>query len=79
MEILLIMILGIALMGLALCIYMLARNEWVFRLRMRVIDENMEAYDAMPTYGEMMYKYWWVWRSKYFYSSNTERGRAERR
>ena len=72
MEILLIMILGIALMGLALCIYMLARNEWVFRLRMSVIYENTEAYDAMPTYNEMMYKYWWVWRSKYFYSSNTE-------
>lgn len=59
--------LGITLMVIAICFYMMARNEWVLRLRMKVIDENIYAYYAMPTYDEMLWKYWWVWSAKYFY------------
>ena len=70
-------LLTIGILFMPMAIYMLARNEWVYRLRTRVLSEDMEAYCALPTYNQMLYKYWWVWRAKYFYSSNVEDSRTD--
>ncbi len=51
--------------SLAPCFYMLARNEWVFRWRRRIIDRSLEEYHRLPSYDDMMKK-WWVWNINKF-------------
>lgn len=49
-----------------LSIYMLARNEWVFKNRIRALRSDMALYDSLPSYDSMMYDYFWVWDFSYF-------------
>lgn len=38
-----------------------ARNEWVYRKQLEFItDWGYESFDALPSYSEMMLKFW-VW------------------
>lgn len=46
--------------------YMLVRNEWVYRERMRMIDRDFEQYLRLPRYEVMMWCRWWVWRVEDF-------------
>lgn len=45
---------------LAWCIFMLYRNEWVCRERIRAIDKGTGTYEQLPTYEVMMRKFW-IW------------------
>jgi hypothetical protein len=48
----------VGLLGLLFCGYMLRRNEKVYQERLRMIYTDMFAYEAGPTYNEMMCKFW---------------------
>lgn len=43
----------------------LARNYWVYRSRTRLLREDYAAYRRLPTYGEMMSRFW-VWDARRF-------------
>lgn len=45
---------------LAWCLFMLHRNEWVHRERMKAIDKGDGLFDRLPPYEVMMRKFW-VW------------------
>ena len=47
-------------LGMAFCVYMLWRNQRVYEFRMRLIDEDMDRYNQLPGYDEMVNR-WWVW------------------
>lgn len=49
--------------GLAFCVMMLLRNEWVFRKRCSL--RGTPDYDRLPSYNEMVRR-WWVWDIKKF-------------
>lgn len=35
--------------------YMLYRNHWVYDTRTEILDYDMDLYDTLPSYGDMMY------------------------
>lgn len=41
--------------------YVLARNQWVGRKRIALIDKDFNAYLAAPTYNQMLFRYFWDW------------------
>ena len=60
-------ILGLIIGSLIYClirigslIYCLIRNDWVYRVRIRMIDTDYELYKKMPSYDYMMHRFW-VW------------------
>lgn len=42
------------------CIYLLWRNEKVYQFRTKLIDEAYPYYRTLPSYDEMLFKYWYV-------------------
>ena len=42
-------------------VYVLARNQWVCRKRIALIDKDFKAYLAAPTYNQMLFRYFWDW------------------
>lgn len=54
-------IIGIWLVFIAASIYMLIRNSWVCRNRIKLIYLDMSAYDAAPSYDVMLHRYFWDW------------------
>lgn len=50
--------------SLALFYYM-ARNEWVFRLRMWMIWADIDQFETMPSYDAMIWRFW-VWSARGF-------------
>jgi membrane-bound metal-dependent hydrolase YbcI (DUF457 family) len=61
-----IIIVGLVLVYFMVSFYMLFRNEWVYRNRIKQIEEDIDVYTQMPTYNQMMYKYFWVWKFENF-------------
>lgn len=55
---------GIAL--IVLCIYGCIRNEWVYRKRLAMIDQDLDLYRSLPSYEAMLYRYFWVWNFEWF-------------
>lgn len=49
-----------ALLVLLAAMYMLARNDWILKIRLRMIEEDWEGYRCAPDYGTMLYR-WWCW------------------
>lgn len=45
------------------CLFMLVRNEWVYRSRIKLT--GTDDYHRLPSYDDMM-KRWWVWSIKKF-------------
>ena len=45
--------------GLA-CVYILIRNEYVYRYRTRLLIADFERYQRLPSYDRMVYRFW-VW------------------
>lgn len=48
------------LLNLFFCIYFLWRNEKVYQFRTKLIDEAYPYYRTLPSYDEMLFKYWYV-------------------
>lgn len=58
-----ILIMTVLLGSFLFCVYMIFRNEWVARIRADIIrdpDITAREFDAMPTYHEMLNR-WWYW------------------
>lgn len=51
-------------------VYMLFRNEAVYRFRVRVLNEDYANYSKLPNYKDMVYKYWYVWDFERFKAEN---------
>lgn len=49
-----------ALLVLLATMYMLARNDWILKIRLRMIEEDWESYRQAPNYETMLYR-WWCW------------------
>lgn len=54
--------------------YMLARNELVYRFRMRVLDgkDGLRLHDSLPPYEVMVHRFW-VWPLERFFPNVTLR------
>lgn len=53
----------------SMAVYFLIRNECVYRFRNKVLDEyNRETYLKMPSYDEMVFKYFYEWNFNKFIS-----------
>jgi len=50
----------VAIFGIAFCVYMLMRNECIYRYRIGILSNDMERYRRMPSYNLMMIRFW-VW------------------
>lgn len=50
----------VCIASIALSLYLLVRNYFVFTYRMKVINTNFDRYDLLPSYHTMMWKFW-VW------------------
>ena len=52
---------------LVACFYSLARNNWVLRKRLNLIDTDYHAYKKLPSYTQMLYGHgFWRWDIEYF-------------
>jgi hypothetical protein len=65
-----VMVLAACGVSLIACVFMLVRNEWVYRVRMRFLHTEptrvgLQLHDALPSYDEMMRR-WWVWNPAAF-------------
>jgi hypothetical protein len=47
-------------------IYMLFRNGFVFRYRNMIIEKDWDAYHRLPSYEDMLIRYWYVWPMRKF-------------
>jgi hypothetical protein len=57
---------------MAFCaIFLLIRNEWVFRKRISVIENNYQSYKKLPSYDYMMWHFW-IWDIEKFKEVNNE-------
>lgn len=41
--------------------YMLIRNEAVYKFRVKTLYDSPNVYHKLPSYEDMIYKYWYVW------------------
>lgn len=48
-------------LSLVVAFYVLARCEWLYRRRIALIDRDLSAYLAAPTFHQMMYVHFWDW------------------
>jgi len=52
---------------IAWSVYGFFRNEWVYKIRMQFLDDlGLETYQKLPSYNEMLDKYFWVWDKQWF-------------
>lgn len=62
---------GVAMVVVILVvIFMLVRNSWVYRARTKIlkgpdVHEALTTYDRLPSYNEMMRRFW-IWRVEEF-------------
>lgn len=43
-----------------IAIFILIRNEWVYKNRIKLINDDWESFKKLPSYDQMMFKFW-VW------------------
>ena len=63
MDLVLNLILTISFVGLLFGMFMLIRNNVVYRIRTKIIDEDYNTYKRLPTYYDMMYQ-WRMWNTQ---------------
>ena len=57
----------ICTMEMFICIYALNRNVWVYKQRIKLLHEDIELYDKLPSYKEMVEGHgFWRWDIKYY-------------
>ena len=54
-----ILILGIVILFF-IAIFIGIRNNWVYNNRIKLISDDWETYQKLPSYDQMMFKFW-VW------------------
>ncbi|PKB90925.1 hypothetical protein A8A01_03195 [Ewingella americana] len=61
-EIFLIIAIAIPVSALLWCVFMLHRNSWVYKQRMKVLhgENGFNEHQKLPSYDYMMRKFW-VW------------------
>lgn len=47
-------------------LYFTVRRDWVFRVRVRLLVEEHAPSGVLPSYEDMVFKYWWVWSEEWF-------------
>lgn len=62
----LFVVLAVTAMIFVTSLYVLHRNNWVYNQRMRLIHEDWDSYQRLPSYDDMMKKFW-IWDVKKFY------------
>jgi len=64
-------IIYLSVMGftLGVCIYFLIRNNWVYSARISLLNEDIKLYYSLPSYKQMMYKYFYIWDKNWFVKS----------
>lgn len=45
---------------LFIAVFIEIRNKWVYKNRIKLIDDDWKAYKKLPSYNQMMFKFW-VW------------------
>jgi hypothetical protein len=59
---------------MAFCaIFLLIRNEWVYRKRTNLICTNFSEYKKLPSYDYMLWHFW-IWNIEKFKEVNNESG-----
>jgi len=50
----------LAFLTVCIIFFLLFRNDWVYRKRVYLIFNNPDAYDKLPEYSTMIFKFW-IW------------------
>jgi hypothetical protein len=58
---------GICVLGMIFCNYMLRRNDKIYEFRLNMIKEDFNHYEKLPSYDYMLW-YFWVWTLDKFLS-----------
>jgi hypothetical protein len=53
------------MMLLLWCFFKMHRNNWVYKVRLKMIDDDYETYHRLPSY-DYMCDCWWIWDVKKF-------------
>lgn len=57
-------------------IYFLIRNEKVYKFRIHLLEKkDYESYECLPSYEDMVFKYWWQWDFNKFLIKKVENDR----
>jgi hypothetical protein len=56
----LIILWSVQVLMLALCAYMIIRNQWVYRNRLKLLNNDWDTYKKLPSYHAMMRRFW-IW------------------
>ena len=59
MGFLLFVFFSLCIVCITVSLYIILRNEWVFKQRMKAIDEGY--YESLPSYGYMLYEHPFCW------------------
>jgi len=51
---------SISVIFIFITVFIWIRNNWVYKNRIKLIDDDWEAYKKLPSYDQMMFKFW-VW------------------
>lgn len=54
---------------LVCCLVMIARNQWVFTARARILDDDLVTFLRLPSYNYMMLHFW-CWNIDSFLSAS---------
>lgn len=66
MLILLLSILTISVIGILVCSYMLFRNEWVCKQRVKLVWNDYEKYNKLSSYRNMLFRHPFTWNINKF-------------
>lgn len=50
---------------LFIAVFIEIRNNWVYKNRIKLIDDDWKAYQKLPSYDQMMLRFW-VWNINKF-------------
>ena len=50
----------VSVISLFIVFFIWIRNIWVYKNRIKLIGDNWEAYKKLPSYDQMVFKFW-VW------------------
>lgn len=58
-------IFAILFLAASISVVFLCRNQWVYRVRTDIIQADMNVYNSLPSYDQMM-RMFWIWDAAKF-------------
>ena len=71
METFILILAGFLTCSMITCIYLLIRNMWVYEYRTNLIWSDFDKYKKLPSYNDMVLKYWYKYNFDDFLKEET--------